>query len=277
MRIKGLIIFLVISCGYYSCTNFALVQKSDNVDFKYKSAVKYYQTKQYSKAATLFEELNPILKGQADAEKAQYYYAYCQYYMNQLVLSAYYFKKFYESFPRSEFAEEAYYMHCISLYEDSPQYELDQTNTHQAIDAIQIFLERFPKTRYLEDCNKIVDKLLYKLELKAYSQAKLLHRMRDYRASIVMFENMIKDFPSSKYLEEAYFLKVEAQYNFANISIDTKKKERYQTAIDFYYYFIDKYPTSKYLKDAEKIYENIQIKMQEHFGERKKSWWDWLL
>ena len=198
MNKKICLLFLIICLIFGACSKFAIIQKSDNLDLKYKSAVKYYQNKEYIKASTLFEELIPILKGQADAEKAQYYYSYCQYYMGQLVLSAYYFKKFYETFPRSELAEEAYYMHCISLYEDSPEYELDQTNTKQALDAIQVFLERFPKTKYLEDCNSIVDKLVLKLEMKAYHQAKLFYKMRDYRACVITFENLIKDFPSSK-------------------------------------------------------------------------------
>lgn len=260
-----------------ACSEFALVQKSDNLDLKYKTAVKYFKNKEYYKAGTLFEELIPLLKGQADAEKAQYYYAYSQYYQGQLVLSAYYFKKYYETFPRNENAEEAYYMHCISLYEDSPEFELDQTNTKQALDAIQVFLQRFPQTKYLEDCNKIVDKLLFKLEQKAYLQAKLFHRMRDYRASVITFENLIKDFPSSKYLEEAHFLKVEGQYKFGEMSIETKKRERLQQAVDFYFFFIDKYPGSKYLKEAEKVYELTQLELAALDQPRKKSWWDWLL
>lgn len=253
-----------------------MIQKSDNLDLKYKSAINYFETKDYYKASTLFEELIPILKGQVDAEKAQYFYSYCQYYMGQLVLSAYYFKKFYETFPRSQWAEECYYMHCISLYEDSPEYELDQTNTREALVALQVFLEKFPNTKYMQECNDISDKLTYKLELKSYNQSKLYYKMRNYKSSVVALDNLIKDYPSSKYLEEAYFLKLGSQSNLAALSIETKRKERYQTALDFYYFFIDKYPTSKYIKDAEKIYDSIQNTLAELDAPQKKSWWDWL-
>ena len=257
-KIYLLLLFFIFS----SCSKFTQIQKSDNLDLKYKAAMNYYEKKDYYHAGTLFEEMIPILKGQSDAEKAQFYYSYSQYHQGQLVLSAYYFKKFYETFPRSEMAEEAYYMHCLSLFKDSPEYELDQTNTRLAIDAVQGFLERYPKTKYLEKCNAMVDDLVYKLELKAYHQAKLFHRMRDYRASVTTFENLIKDFPSSKFLEEASYLKVESQYEFAKISIEAKKKERLQAALEYYYTFIDKYPSSKYLKEAETVYEGIQRELK---------------
>ncbi|MDX2188499.1 MAG: outer membrane protein assembly factor BamD [Bacteroidota bacterium] len=276
-RILTSLILLFFIC--ISCSKFAKVQKSDNLDYKYKSAVKYYQNKEYYKSGTLFEELIPTLKGQADAEKAQFYYAYSQYYQGQLIMSAYYFKRFYETYPRSEFAEEAYFMHCMSLYEDSPDYELDQTNTYAAISSFQTFLNIFPGTKYIDQCNSLIDKLNYKLELKAYHQAKLFYKMHDYRAGVISFENFTKDYPNSKYLEEVAFLKIEAQYTYANISIDSKKRERFNAGIDYYYYFIDKYPNSRQIKAAEAIYEKIQIGIAklDHPTVEKKKWWQHLI
>ncbi|MDX2195446.1 MAG: outer membrane protein assembly factor BamD [Cytophagales bacterium] len=255
---------------FVSCSKFAKVQKSDNVDLKFKAAQKYFENKDYYHAGQLYEELIPLLKGQSEAEKSQFFYAYCQYYQGQLILSAYYFKKFYETYPRSELGEEAYYMHCISLYEDSPDFELDQTNTKSALDAIQVFLEKFPNTSHLTDCNDMSDKLTFKLELKSFHQARLYYRMSDFKAGIMCFENVIKDYPSSKFVEDCHYLKILAQYKLARISIEEKKKERYNTATEFYYNFIDKYPNSRYLLSAQKTFEKIQKELKALESNQKK-------
>lgn len=268
---------LTLLLAAVACSKFSRVQKSDNLDLKYKAALAYYEKKDYYRAGTLFEELMPLLKGQAESEKAQLYFAYCQYYQGNLVLSEYYFKKFNETFPRSEFAEEALYMHCVSLFEDSPDYELDQTNTKKALESFQQYLERYPKTQKMDECNRLIDELTLKLERKAYAQAKQYYKMREYKASVVCFENVAKDFPSSRFVEEVNFLKIDAQYNYANMSIESKRKERYLAALEFYLTFIDKYPNSKYANKAEQVYDLTQQKLAElDKVKEKKSLWEWL-
>lgn len=242
-----------------SCSRFTNIQKSTNIEYKYKEALAYYNKKSYNKAATLLEELLPLMKGQSEAEKALFTFAKAQYYQNQLIMSAYWFKRFYDTYPRSEFSEESYYMHCLSKFEDSPEFSLDQSLSIEARDAIQQFLETFPNSKYLSDCNEMVDKINEKLELKSYNLAKQLYRMSDYRACAIAFDNLSKDYPSSKYLEEVMFLKIQSQYEYALQSIESKKKERIQTALEFYYSYVDKYPNSKRVKEADLLYEKIKL------------------
>ena len=60
--------------------------------------------------------------------------------------------------------------------------------------------------------------------------------------------------PDSKYVEQAHYLVVVSEYRLAEKSIITKQKDRYTEVIEHYKEFIDRYPDSQYLKDAEKIY-----------------------
>jgi outer membrane protein assembly factor BamD len=255
---KKIVLLSIAFVALCSCNKFVTIQKSDNVDLKYKAAVRYFDKKDFYHAATLFEELVPVLKGQKQAEKVQFFLAYSQYHQGQFIMSSYYFKKFANDFPRSEYAEHSFFMHCVSLYEDSPEFSLDQTNTKTAIEEFQVFVERFPNSKHIVDANEIMDELNGKLEKKAYYQAKLYYQMREYRASVTTFENVIKDFPSSRFLEEVSYLKIDAQYNFANNSTDAKKKERMEKVNDYYLNFIDRFPNSKFITEAEKIYTLAQ-------------------
>lgn len=261
MNMKNIKVFLLVLAGIWlfsACGNFRKLQKSTDVEAKFKGAVQYYEKKDYYKAGILLEEIIPLLKGTDQAEIASFYYAYCHYHQKQLTLSAYYFKSFYETFPRSQYAEEANYMYCITLYDDSPKYNLDQTNTYNALEAIQAFILQYPETPNRDFCNGLMDKLNKKLEVKAFENAKVYVYKDDWKAALVALENFKKDFPESEYTQEASYLKIVTQYTYAKNSIAARQKERYNNVIEFYLSFVDKYPNSKFLRQAESYYNNAQ-------------------
>ena len=161
------IILLFIAFYSASCSKFRKIQKSNDWELKYRAAMEYYENKEYYKASTLLEELLPIIRGRPEAEKAQFYFAYSYYYQKQYLLSAHYFQTFFELYSRSEYAQEAFFMYAYSLYLDSPNYNLDQSNTIEAIQAIQTFLNKYPRSKYREQANLLIDEMQVKLEEKA--------------------------------------------------------------------------------------------------------------
>ncbi|QNL22608.1 outer membrane protein assembly factor BamD [Hyphobacterium sp. CCMP332] len=257
-------LLFVLLFVFASCSKFQKIQKSTSIVEKYDAAVKYYKAGDYYRAGLLFEELIPLMRGKKEAEDTEFYYAYCQYYQRQLYLSAYYFKKFYQTYPRSEFAQEAHYMHCRSLYESSPRDDLDQSTTKDAMQAIQSFLKKYPKSEFADEVQRIYGGLDKKLNKKYFESAKLYHKIRKYKSAVVSLENYRKKYPDSQYNEEAQYLRIDAQYNYAKKSIESKKKERFYETISLYQEFVDKYPASQYLGEAEKIYENCLKEIEDY-------------
>lgn len=246
---------IILLAGVGSCSKFRKVQKSEDWKVKYEAALKYYDDEDYYRASVLFEEIMPLIRGQQEGEIAQIKYAYCNYNQKQYQLASYYFKTFYQTYSRSEFALEAEFMHAYSLYMDSPIYNLDQTSTKEAIDAMQLFLNRNPSSKYLAEATQIISDLQVKLETKSYENAKQYYKMGNYRSAIIAFNNFAIDFPDSYYNEELSFLKFASQYQLAILSIKSKQEERFKEAIDFYMDLVDNYPGSTYLKDAAKMYD----------------------
>ncbi len=238
-----------------ACSDYNKILKSTDADKKYQAALKYYEKQDYYRASTLLEELIPVLKGRPEAEKAQFYFAYTQFYQRSYALSAFHFKTFYETYPRSEYAEEAMFLHAKSLYRDSPTFNLDQTSTYTAIEAIQEFLNRFPASKLKDEGDKMYQELSSKVERKAFESAKLYASMRYYQAAVTAFNNFQRNYPSSNYNEEVTFLKLEAQYNLAERSVPDKQRERFFETVAYYQELVDKYPKSKYLKEAENFFD----------------------
>ena len=250
--VLGLILLTIIS----SCSKFRRVQKSEDWKVKYEAALKYYDNEDYYRASILFEEIMPLIRGQEEGEIAQIKYAYCNYNQKQYQLAAYYFKTFYQTYSRSSYALEAEFMHAYSLYRDSPLYNLDQTSTKEAIEAMQLFLNRNPSSEYLAQATDIITELQVKLETKSYENAKQYHKMGLHKSAIVAFKNFSIDFPDSDFNEELTFLKLDSQYQLALLSIPSKQEERFREAIETYQEFIEDYPDSQYLKQAGKMYED---------------------
>jgi len=68
----------------------------------------------------------------------------------------------------------------------------------------------------------------------------------------------MKEYPDSKYKEDIYYYILVSNYKYAKNSITSKQKERYQKTISSYKKLIEKFPQSKYLKEAESIFKITQ-------------------
>jgi outer membrane protein assembly factor BamD len=202
----------------------------------------------------LFESILPIVRGLPEGEKVQFYLAYCQYYDRLYLLASEQFRTFYETYGRSSFAEEARYMYAYSLYVSSPNPNLDQTSSIEAMGAMQEFLNRYPTSKFREQAIEVIFTSQNKLEKKGFENAYQYYKMRMYTAAVVALNNFKDNYPDSKYLEEAYYLVIDSEYRLAQKSIPSKQGERYKAVVEHYKEFLERYPSSTFLKDAEKLY-----------------------
>jgi len=250
-----IVLFAVLLC-LSGCSKFNRMLKSNDWKEKYQAALDYYNEKDYYRATVLFEDVLPIIRGTSEGEKAQFYHAYCYYYRDQFILSASYFKTFYDTYNRGNYAVEAYFMYAKSLYMQSPIINLDQTSTREAMANMQLFINRYPTSPLRQEATDLIDEMQKKLEKKGFDGAYIYYRMRRFRAAAIAFDNFSKDFPDSDYVEEALFLQLKCEYRYAQESIASKQKERFLTVVDYYDAFVDKYATSKFLPEAQDIYES---------------------
>jgi outer membrane protein assembly factor BamD len=257
---KTFAVLLLLSC--FACNDFKKLQRSNDLDKKYEMAVKYYEKGDYLKSSILLEELITLYRGTARAEKIYFYYAYTNYELGDYNVAAYQFKVFVKNFPTSVHAEECAYMNAYCYYLNSPHYSLDQTDTYKAINEFQLFVNQYPKSSRVQESNTMIDKLRAKLEKKAYETAKQYYYIGDYQAAVISFRTILKEFPTSEQKDELNFLVLKSNYLLAVNSIEAKKKDRIDQTIDTYLKFVDSFPQSRYISDAQGIYESA-LKLKE--------------
>ena len=221
---------------------------------KYEAGLNYYAKKDYYRAAILFESILPIVRGLPEGEKVEFYLAYCQYNEKTYLLASDQFKTFYETYGRSQFAEEANFMYAYSLYASSPDHNKDQSSSIEAMNAMQVFLNKYPGSQFMNKAIDVITISQDKLELKGFDNAKQYLKLKLYKAAIVAFDDFKMNFPDSKYLEEAAYLKVVAEFELAKVSIPSKQLERYSMTLDYYKELVDNFPNSAFLKEAQRFY-----------------------
>ena len=80
----------------------------------------------------------------------------------------------------------------------------------------------------------------------------------NYESCVITAQNALKDYPYTDYREELSILILRARHEMAIYSVEDKKMDRYRETIDEYYAFKNEFPESKYLKEAEKIFNESQ-------------------
>lgn len=235
------ILFLFSACR----SEFEIIRTSGDPEKMLTEADRLYAAEDYYKAITLYELLIPVYRGQSEAEDIAFNYAYAHYHQRKFISSAHYFKQFASTFANSERKEEADFMSAYSHTQLSPTHKLDQSYSEKAIESLQVFINAYPQSPRVEQCNQLIDDMRAKMEIKAYESAKLYYKLKNYSSTIVSFENMLKDYPETAKEEEIRYLIAKSSYEFAEKSIYEKKEERYLAAVEKCEMYLKKFPQAE--------------------------------
>ena len=248
------LIFAVAGCK----TKYEKLKASNDNAKKFQEGKKLYDKKEYSKALGLFETLLTRYRGQDGAVDLFYYNAYTNYRLKDYTAAAYHFKDFATSYPSDPRAEECRFLTAYCYYLDAPVYSLDQENTLKCIESLQLFINLYPKSDKVAEASKLIQNLRDRLELKAYANAKMYLTIGENQSAVIAFGNMLRDYPDTKYAEELEFLTIKAQYAYAHESREYKQEERYNQTITDADQFVDKYPKSAYVSQAQAVKKDSQ-------------------
>ena len=277
---KYIAIALLSGAFFTSCGEYNKVLKSTDYEYKYEAAKSYFGNGQYTKAATILEELITILKGTPDAQESLYMLAMAYYNQGDYITASHYFTTYYNTYPNGTFTELARFHSGKALFLETPEPRLDQSSTYSAISELQMFMEYFPDSKRKTEAQLMIFGLQDKLVMKDYLTAKLYYDLGTYTgnasyttdlringnhvlACITTAQNALKDYPYTSMREEISILLLRAKHKLGSESVLEKKEERMRETIDEYYAFKNEFPESKYLKEVEDIYKDASKYVKE--------------
>lgn len=203
----------------------------------------YYRTQNYKAAATTYENLLRDFPDIDENEKISF----------MIVKANFMFAENSVAQKKSE-----RYKHVLESYND--------------------FKYRFPESKYLEEATRFKTKAHYQAVKSAFEWAEispLNERERHFKTAFAEAEiqkafikdpNQLNDI--AEWTEKGYFLIVKAYFMLSEEKRESQKVSALEQTIKSYYTFVDLFPKSRYLKEAERIYNHSteQIKKLKNNG-----------
>ena len=270
MKIRTIILCSVAAMMTGCAGEFNRVIKSSDYDYRYEYAKQCFAEGKFGRAEILLQDLITLKKGTDEAEEALCMLAMSQYMNHDFESAAATFRKYFSSYPKGFYAEQAMFYVGQSLYESAPEPRLDQTPTIGAINAYQQFLDFYPNSQLRERAQDRLFELQDKLVMKELLSAQLYYNLggyfgninsnseSNYSSSIIVAQNALKTYPYSNHREEFSLLIMKSKFELAENSSADRKLERYQDAEDECYGFLNEYPESKDKALAEKYIEKCK-------------------
>lgn len=265
MKIRHIFLFCMVVVLSSCASEFNQVYKSTDNSYRYEYAKQCFAMGKFQQATTLLSELVTIQKGKENAQESLYMLAMAQYCNRDYDAASATFRKYYSSYPKSDYAELASFYIGQSLYQSVPEPRLDQSPTIGAINAYQNFIDNYPDSKLRETAQQRLFLLQDNLVRKELLSAKLYYNLggyfgninanteSNYEACIITAQNALKAYPYTDLREDFSLLIMKSKFELAENSSEEKRVERYRDAEDECYAFLNEFPESTDCKTAEKL------------------------
>jgi outer membrane protein assembly factor BamD len=262
---RHFIIALCCVALFASCASeFNQVYRSADNAYKYEYAKQCFAMGKYQQAVALLSDQVTLQKGRQNAQESLYLLAMAEYYNRDYEAASATFKKYFQSYPKGDYAEQASFYTGQSLFQSMPDPRLDQSATIGAINAFQNFMDYYPDSPLREKAQNQLFILQDNLVMKEYLAAELYYNLggyfgninanteSNYESCIITSQNALKSYPFSSLREKFSILIMKSKFELAQNSSEERRVERFRDAEDECYGFLNEFPESAERKTAEK-------------------------
>ena len=230
------------------------------VDQIYDDAWKKIRDDDYVNAAKQFDEVERQHPYSVWARRAMLMSAYCYYHANHYQEAISTADEYISLHPGSHEVAYAFYLKAISLYEQIVDVGRDQTNTEQALVALQDVVQRFPDTEYARDATLKIDLTLDHIAGKEMEVGRYYLTRGDYIGAINRFRTVVEQYQKTSQIAEALERLTEAYY-----ALGVYNEAKTAAAV-----LGANYPGSQWYKDAYSLLEKHNLRPEKEKG----SWMD---
>ena len=230
------------------------------VDQIYDDAWKKIRDDDYVNAAKQFDEVERQHPYSVWARRAMLMSAYCYYHANHYQEAISTADEYISLHPGSHEVAYAFYLKALSLYEQIVDTGRDQTNTEQALVALQDVVQRFPDTEYARDATLKIDLTLDHIAGKEMEVGRYYLTRGDYIGAINRFRTVVEQYQKTSQIAEALERLTEAYY-----ALGVYNEAKTAAAV-----LGANYPGSEWYKNAYNLLQRHNLRPEKEKG----SWMD---
>lgn len=182
----------------------------------------YFENSKYKEAKKYFIKITTEFPYSKFAAKAQYLEALANYRSDDYDSALISLDEYIKLYPAGEDIEDAYYMRALCHYNQISSFKYDQSSTIMSLEAFNDLQNRFPDGKFSTEIKLKIDLLHDQLASQNMSIAFFYYKKGNVIAALNRYNIVIKDYPTTIYIEEALYRMVEI-YMMLNQPTEAKK------------------------------------------------------
>ena len=256
-------IILTTNCSNNSEKKVSVIEEK-NLDLQmidsYKEGLKLLEEKFPLEAAKKFNEAELLYPQSKWAPRSSLMSAYSYYYGSYYEDSIEELKRFINIYPKHERISYAYYLLAMSYYEQIADEKKDLGSIIDAQQNFQFIMDNYPNSDFALDAEYKLELIKEILASKEMYLAKYYIEREKWIPAINRYKNVIKEYDTTIYVEEALHRLVEIHYKIGLI----EESKKYANLLGY------NYQSSEWYKESYKVFNKDYKKISKRKKEKNK-------
>ena len=205
VKIKKITLFIILTILiiFQACSG---IKNNIDADLrkKYDKGIELFNKKKYVRAIEQFQYIIMNNPGSKISIDAQFYLAESKFYNEDYIEASSEYTLFIRWSTDLNKIEEAKYKIASCAVNSVNDFQKDQNETLAALNLLQEFIDEYPNSKKINECEKLVDELRNKLAKKEYETARLYLKLEKYESAIIYFNQIINEYYDTIFYEKSH-------------------------------------------------------------------------
>ena len=179
------------------------VHLEEDLSPRFEKAMGYFDKGKYSRAKDEFDYIIMADPGSKIANESQYYMAESMFQIEEYDEASIAFDRYVRFSPDYSKIEKARYRICECAINLSNSYQREQSQTHMALEQLQMFIEDFPASDLIDDAEDEMLALRLKLAQKDYEVGRMYLKLEEYDSALIYFRSVLNHYYDTSFSDDA--------------------------------------------------------------------------
>ena len=200
MRKKITFILIVV---FLVCCRKKNVHVEEDLSPRFDKAMEYFDRGKYPRAKDEFDYIIMTDPGSKIANESQYYMAEALFQMEEYSEASITFDRYVRFSPDFTKIEKSRYRICECAILSSNAYQREQSQTHRALEQLQMFIEDFPESDLIRDAEIGILELRIKLAQKDFEVGRMYLKLEEYESALIYFRSVLNNYYDTSFADDA--------------------------------------------------------------------------
>jgi len=199
---KIVFLFILLSLFLMGCGG-KQIHLEEDLNPQFEKAMQFFEREKFGRAKDEFDYIIMTDPGSRLASRSQFYKGESLFHLEEYGDASAVFDRFARFSNDREKIETARYRICQCAMLSANAYQRDQSQTHRALDQLQMFIEDFPQSQFIREAEKAMGELRNKLAKKEYEVGRMYLKLEENEAALLYFQSVLNNYYDTSYADDA--------------------------------------------------------------------------